>query len=258
LRLAGKSVVVTGGARGIGLASVRALLARDARVTIVARSRESVDEAVARLDPGAAVTTVAADLTTGRGCRAMAAAALESCGTIDALFTNAGVYSEAAVEEVDEDGWTEIVDANLKSTFFSIQAALPALRRSRGAIVTMSSYHGLVGVPGVSVYGAAKAGVVGLTRSLALELAPTVRVNCIAPGYVETEKLLAREDREALTAAFAAETPVGRVGRSDEIAAALLFALESEFLNGAVLSVDGGRCAGPWTEPNLPQATTTG
>ena len=245
MEIEGKSVIVTGGARGIGLACARELLERGARVTIAASSESSIGEAVAQLGEREDLATVASDLATVEGCRAVAQAALGAFGAINVLFTNAGLYAEADVSETDEQLWDAVIDTNLKSTFFCIQAALPELERARGVIVTMSSFNGVTGIAGnVGVYGAAKAGVINLTRALALDLAPTVRVNCIAPGFVETEKLLARENVEELTKIYSQITPLGRVARREEIAHALVFAIENDFLTGTTLNIDGGRSAG--------------
>jgi NAD(P)-dependent dehydrogenase (short-subunit alcohol dehydrogenase family) len=244
--LEGKSVVVTGGARGIGRACARELLERGARVTICATSEESIADATANLNAGDRLATVVADVATVAGCEATVAAARESFASVDALVANAGLYLEAPMETVDEVLWDRVIDTNLKSAFFCVQAALPDLIAARGAVVTISSYHGLNGVAGVSVYGAAKAGVCQMTKALALELAPDVRVNCIAPGYIWTEKLDSLGDADQMDEKFSAETPAGRVGQPREIAEAVTFALENEFVNGTILNVDGGRVAGPF------------
>ena len=240
-----KTVVVTGGARGLGLAAAQLFLERGARVVIGARRSESLVSAVEVLDGGDRVTTVASDVCTVAGCRAVAAAALDAFGAIDVLFTNAGVYGTADVEEMSEELWDEIVDSNMKGTFFCVQAALPALRRARGVVIAMASDAGLVGVRGgCSAYGAAKAGIVNLTRQLALDLAPEVRVNCIAPGFIATEKLLAREDADAVIGRLGEITPLRRLGTPADVALAVTYAAESDFMTGAIISLDGGLTAG--------------
>jgi NAD(P)-dependent dehydrogenase (short-subunit alcohol dehydrogenase family) len=245
VNIEGRSIVVTGGARGIGLQTARELLARGAKVTITATSEESLTEARERLGSADRLATAASDLATPDGCRTAVAGALDAFGFVDGLFTNAGLYAEASVDEMTEELWDRIIDTNLKSAFFTIQAALPSLREARGAIVTMSSYNGVDGVRGnVSAYGAAKAGVINMTRALALDLAPEVRVNAIAPGFVETEKLLAISDAEAVIEMLGRMTAVGRIAQGAEIAHAVVFALENEFLTGATINIDGGRCAG--------------
>jgi hypothetical protein len=136
MEIAGKTVVVTGGARGLGFASARACLERGARVVIGARHERSLATAVERLDGGDRVAAVVSNVATVAGCRAVADAALAAFGALDVLFTNAGTYATADVEEMSEELWDSILDSNLKATFFCIQAALPALSRARGAVVT--------------------------------------------------------------------------------------------------------------------------
>ena len=245
MELAGRSIIVTGGARGIGLATAQVLLARGARVTIGATSEKSLSAARVALGDPPELATVASDVSTLPGCRAVAEAAADAFGEIDALFTNAGVYAESPVENVTEELWDRVIDTNLKSTFFCIQAALPSLRARRGAIVTMSSYNGVDGVSGnASIYGAAKAAIINLTRALALDLAPDVRINAIAPGFIQTEKLREHPEAETIVEALAQMTPLRRIGRGAEVAHAVVFALENEFLTGATITLDGGRSAG--------------
>jgi meso-butanediol dehydrogenase/(S,S)-butanediol dehydrogenase/diacetyl reductase len=222
-------VVVTGGAR----------------VTTCATSDESIDRAEQALGANAALRMLVADVATPSGALAVVEVAREAFGSVDALFANAGLYAEAAVDEMTEELWDRIIDTNLKSAFLSVQAALGDLRAAKGTVVTMSSYNGLVGVGGgTSAYSAAKAGVAHLTRQLALDLAPDVRVNCIAPGFIETEKLRALDRADEVIAELGRMTPVQRIGRPEEVSHALLFALENEFLNGAVITLDGGISVG--------------
>lgn len=244
MEIQGKSVIVTGGGRGIGLTCARVLLERGARVTVGASNEASIRNALSTLGERDELAGVVSDVSTVDGCREVVEGAVAAFGGIDVLFTNAGVYIEADVAEMSEPAWDTVIDTNLKSAFFCIQAALPELRKTRGAIVTMSSYNGVAGIPGaISAYGAAKAGVINLTRALALDLGPDVRINCIAPGFVETEKLLARSNAGELIEMYSRMTPVGRIATREEIAHALVFAIENEFLHGATLNIDGGRCA---------------
>jgi NAD(P)-dependent dehydrogenase (short-subunit alcohol dehydrogenase family) len=244
VRLENRSIIVTGGARGIGLVIARTLLDRGARVTIGATSQASLDEANEGLGPSDRLASVAADLRFPEGGQTVAAGARNAFGTIDALVANAGLYDQGSADAMTEERWDRVIDTNLKSTFFSIQAALPALRHAGGAVVVISSYNGVAGARGdVSAYGAAKAGLINLTRALALDLAPDIRVNAIAPGYVETEKLLALDGAEEIIEALSRETPLGRLVRREEIAHAVVFALENEALTGTTINIDGGRSA---------------
>jgi NAD(P)-dependent dehydrogenase (short-subunit alcohol dehydrogenase family) len=245
MNLDGRSIIVTGAGRGIGLVAARYLLERGARVTICATTEASASKAADNLSAGDRLAFVTADVSTPAGAQAVVDEAKASFGSIDGLFTNAGAYAEGAIETLAADAWDAAFAANVRSCFLTIQAALPALREAGGAIVTMSSINGVTGLPGgASAYGAAKAAVVNLTRTLALELASKIRVNCIAPGFVETEKLVDRSDAAELREALGRKTPLGRIGRPEEIAHALVFALENDFLTGATINIGGGLSAG--------------
>lgn len=245
VNLAERTVVVTGGSRGLGLAAARLFLEGGARVVIGARHPASLEAGLRLLDAGDRVASIASDVSTVAGCEAVAAAAVSAFGGIDVFFANAGVYATAAIEEMKEDMWDEIVDSNLKATFFCVQAALPWLRAARGVVLTMASDAGVVGVRGgCSAYGAAKAGIVNLTKQLALDLAPDVRVNCVAPGYIATDQLLARSDAAGLVQSLSSITPLQRIGTPEEVARAALYAIESDFMTGAVINLDGGITSG--------------
>ena len=192
MELEGKSVLITGGSRGIGLETARRFLSLGARVAIGGVQPENVARAVAELGGGDRVTSVVADVSTADGCARTVGAAAVAFGGLDALFANAGNYDSTGLEDVTEEQWDRTMAIDLKGTFFCVQAALPWLRAARGAVVTMGSDAGLRGLRGGwAAYCAAKGGVVNLTRQLALDLAPDVRVNCVAPGPVATEHLFA-------------------------------------------------------------------
>jgi NAD(P)-dependent dehydrogenase (short-subunit alcohol dehydrogenase family) len=193
---------------------------------------------------------VAADVSTVAGCDAAVAAALDAFGRLDVLFTNAGSYESAPLGEVTEQMWDRTIDTHLKGTFFCAQAALPALRAARGCVVTMASDAGLLGLRGGwAAYCAAMGGVVNLTRQLAVDLAPDIRVNAVAPGPVGTERLYqdlsgaAYGGFEAATDAVQAVTetlPLRRIVEPEEIARAVFFLAGMTSMTGAVLSVDAG------------------
>jgi NAD(P)-dependent dehydrogenase (short-subunit alcohol dehydrogenase family) len=242
-------VLVTGGSRGIGLATAARFLEAGASV-LIARSEESLRSAAGRLGHGDRVRRVAADVSTVAGCDAAVAAALDAFGRLDVLFTNAGSYESAPLGEVTEQMWDRTLDTHLKGTFFCAQAALPALRAARGCVVTMASDAGLLGLRGGwAAYCAAMGGVVNLTRQLAVDLAPDIRVNAVAPGPVGTERLYqdlsgaAYGGFEAATDAVQAVTetlPLRRIVEPEEIARAVFFLAGMTSMTGAVLSVDAG------------------
>jgi NAD(P)-dependent dehydrogenase (short-subunit alcohol dehydrogenase family) len=246
----GRSVLVTGGSRGIGLATARRFLAAGANVTIGGLDPGRLDEARNALDDDGRLATVAADVGTAKGCRATVDAALGAFGRLDVLFTNAGNYEAAPLEELDEDLWDRTIDTHLKGTFFCVQAAVPALREAGGCIVTMGSDAGLLGFRGGwAAYCAAMGGVLGLMRQLAVDLAPQVRVNAVAPGPVGTEHLYADlagasyggfEQVEDAAAAVIESVPLKRMITPEEVAEAVVFLASAASMTGAILSVDGG------------------
>ena len=246
----GRAVLITGGSRGIGLATAGRFLKADASVMITGRSGETLAAVQAELSRPDRLRTVAADVSTVGGCRSAVEAALDSFGRLDVLFTNAGSYEAAPVAEVTEDMWDRTIDTHLKGTFFCVQAGAPALAETRGCVVTMASDAGLLGFRGGwAAYCAAMGGVVNLTRQLAVDLAPEVRVNALAPGPVGTQHLyddLASasyggfEETGDAVAAVTDTVPMRRIIEPDEIARAVLFLAGMESMTGSVLSVDGG------------------
>ena len=254
MELDGRSVLITGGSRGIGLETARRFLEQGARVAIGGVQPENMTRAVDALGGGDRVASVVADVSSADGCRRSVAAAVEAFGGLDVLFTNAGNYDSVGVEDVTEEAWDRTMAIHLKGTFFCVQAALPWLRAARGVVVTMGSDAGLRGLRGGwAAYCAAKGGAVNLTRQLALDLAPEVRVNCVAPGPVATEHLFADlaadtyggvEGSDDPAKALADTLPTGKLITPEEVADAVLFLATNESLTGSVLSLDGGSTAG--------------
>ncbi|HSS63659.1 MAG TPA: SDR family oxidoreductase, partial [Gammaproteobacteria bacterium] len=228
-----KCVLVTGSSRGIGRATAAAFLQRGARVAINGRTGESVAAAIARLGASDQVTPAPGDVSTRAGCEAIVNAAIAGLGGIDILVNGAGVAYHASIEDSDEALWDRTVDINLKGTFFCSRAALPVLRGRRGNIVNLASDAGLIGERGLSVYCASKGGVVNLTRAMALDLAPQVRVNCVCPGYVDTD-MVRRDHIERSDDPDSAErevnesAPMKRMARPEEIATAILYLASSD------------------------------
>jgi NAD(P)-dependent dehydrogenase (short-subunit alcohol dehydrogenase family) len=246
----GRSVLITGGSRGIGLAAARLFLSLGANVTIGGRDPERLEAARASLAGGDRVSTVAADVASIQGCRATVGAAAEAFGRLDVLFTNAGDYRAAPIGQIDEEVWDRTIDTHLKGTFFCIQAALPMLREASGSVVTMASDAGLLGLRGGwAAYSAAKGGVVNLTRQLAVDLAPVVRVNAVAPGPVGTEHLFQDLEEASYGGVETAEDPVRavvdtlplkRLISPEEVAEAVVFLASNGAMTGAILNVDAG------------------
>ncbi len=251
MEFANKCVLVTGSSRGIGRATAVAFLERGARVAINGRTGESVAAAMSYLGANDRVISAPGDLSTVAGCEAVVNAAIAGLGGIDVLVNGAGVAYHATIENSVEEIWDRTLDVNLKGTFFCSSAALAMLREREGAIVNIASDAGLLGERGLAVYCASKGGVVNLTRAMALELAPRVRVNCVCPGYVDTDMVRRdyidqADDPEAAEREVNEVAPMKRMAQPDEIAKAILYLASSDagFITGAALPIDGGSTAG--------------
>jgi len=248
---AGKLVLITGASRGIGYAAAKEFLALGARVAVNGRTEQSVALAITELDGGDRLVAAPGSIRSVEGCEAMVRTAIEDLGGLDVLVNNAGVCIDSTIEESDETIWDETLNVNLKGTFFCVRAALPALRKKGGAIVNMASVAGLQGSAEGAVYSASKGGVVNLTRALAMELAPDIRVNCVCPGWVDTDMLRreyvdlaadpAAAEREAIE-----EAPLKRVATPEEVAKAIAYlaSRDARFITGVALPMDGGISAG--------------
>ena len=244
MRLQNKIALLTGGNRGIGLATARLFVSEGAQVIIAARDRDS-GEAAARELGGLFVST---DVRVAADCERTVAAARHTYGRLDVLVNGAGViYRNRTVDQTTEDEWDAVMDTNVKGAFLMCKYALPLLRESRGNIVSIASYVGLVGFKGAAAYTASKAALVNLTRTLALDHAPEgIRANCVCPGSVATEMIFEAwkqyGDVEEAKKVWAAKHPLGRIAAPEEIARAILFLASDEatFITGVALPVDGG------------------
>ncbi|MET3132145.1 3-hydroxybutyrate dehydrogenase [Oxalobacteraceae bacterium GrIS 1.11] len=253
LALAGRHALVTGGGRGIGYACARALLERGASVTLAGRDAAQLEAAAAQLRPFGIVACEPLDVTDNDAVLAAFARAAERLGRIDILVNNAGQAASAPFGKTDAALWQQMLAVNLTGVFHCMQAALPAMLEARwGRIVNVASTAGLVGYRYVSAYVAAKHGVVGLTRALALEVASKgVTVNAVCPGYTETEivrqalaNIVARTGRSEAEARaeLAAGNPQQRLVQSEEVAGAVAWLClpESAAMNGQSIAVAGG------------------
>jgi NAD(P)-dependent dehydrogenase (short-subunit alcohol dehydrogenase family) len=248
---AGKKVLITGASRGIGYATAQEFLTLGARVAVNGRTEQSVATAITELGGGDRLVPAPGSVGTADGCASIVKTAIKGLDGLDVLVNNAGVAIDSTIEKTDEAIWDETLDVNLKGTFFCVRAALPALRNNGGAIVNVASVDGLQGSVEGAVYCASKGGVVNLTRALAMELAPNIRVNCVCPGWVDTDMLRrdyvdladdpAAAEREAIE-----EAPLKRVATPEEIAKAVAYLAshEARFITGVALPIDGGGSAG--------------
>jgi NAD(P)-dependent dehydrogenase (short-subunit alcohol dehydrogenase family) len=235
-QLDGKLAVITGAARGIGLAVARRFLAEGASVVITDIREKELQEAAAGLEGD--VTAVAADITDVADIDRLYAPIRERGRTIDVLVANAGIDYSAPVDQVTEEGFDLLVNVNFRGTFFTLQRALPIFSPS-GSVIFMGSVSAAGGYPEIGVYSGTKAALRALTRSLVAELGDRgIRVNTLSPGPIETEMLQQYPGGvENLP-----HVPLGRLGRPEEIASAALFLAsdESSFVTGVELFADGG------------------
>jgi 3-oxoacyl-[acyl-carrier protein] reductase len=249
--IAGRAVVVTGGSRGIGKGIASVFGRNGAKVLITGRDAEAARaaaeelhaEAQAAQSPGE-VSYVLADVASREDCRRVAAIAQERLGGVDVLCANAGIFPDGRLEDLTEDDLDQVFGVNLKGTFLSVQACLPALAASgHGRVILTSSITGpITGFPGWTHYGASKAGQLGFMRTAAIEFASRgITVNAVLPGNIATEGLasLGKEYEAGMTSAI----PMRRLGTVDEIGYAALFLAtdEAAYITGQSIVVDGGQ-----------------
>lgn len=238
--LSGRTALVTGASGGIGGAVARALAAQGARVVLSGTRRPALDALAAELGPDAAV--VAADLATAEGAKALLTEAEAAAGSIDILVNNAGLARDGLVMRTTDADWQTVIDVDLTAGFRLARGALRGMMKRRwGRIIGISSIIGVTGNAGQAAYAAAKAGMIGMTKSLAKEVASRgITANCIAPGFIETEmtRELAERGKDSMLAAI----PAGRFGSGADVAVCVVFLASEEagYVTGQTLHVNGG------------------
>jgi NAD(P)-dependent dehydrogenase (short-subunit alcohol dehydrogenase family) len=248
MRLTDRVALITGGNRGIGLATARLFAQEGARVMLFARDQakgESEAESISN------ARFVQGDVTKAEDCRRAVEESIQALGGLDILVNCAGIiFRNRTIEQTTEEEWDATFDVNVKGAFLMCKYAMPHLRERKGCIVNLSSYVGLVGFRGASAYAASKAAIINLTRSMALDHAREgIRVNAVCPGSVDTEMIHAAWEKfgdvEEARRLWSEKHPLGRIAQPEEVAQAILFLAsdDASFITGAALAVDGGLTA---------------
>ena len=227
------TVMITGGSRGIGAEAVRQFAARGDRVYFL---YEKEHEKAAEVSSQTGATAICCDVADGEGVRA----AFQNIPSVDILVCNAGIVHYGLMSMMEEQQWDRIFDVNVKGIYHCVNAAMPSfLQKHAGCIITVSSMWGQVGASCEVAYSATKGAVIAMTKALAQELGPSgIRVNCVAPGVILTD-MCASVSSETLEE-LKEQTPVGRNGTPRDVAKAMLYLADAEFVTGQVLAVNGG------------------
>lgn len=248
MKLKDKVAIVTGSSKGIGEGIARVFVQEGAKVAITCRTEDAgrkMAEALAKL--GGTVAFFKTDVTKSGDIQNLIAKVVRQFGRLDILVNNAGYHISKNAEETSEEEWEFIVNTNLRSTFLCSKYAIPHLRKTRGAIINISSMVGLVGQPNAAAYSATKGGQIAMTKNMAIDFAPDgIRVNVICPGWIQTPLVEdwfgQQKDPKAARKYIYSQHPLGRIGTIEECgqAAAFLASAEASFITGSVITIDGG------------------
>ncbi|AWN19601.1 3-oxoacyl-[acyl-carrier-protein] reductase [Streptococcus sobrinus] len=240
MELSKKNVFITGSTRGIGLAIAHKFASQGANIVLNGRSAIS-DELLDQFsDYDVKVVAISGDVSDSADANRMVAEAIEALGSVDVLVNNAGITNDKLVLKMTEEDFEKVLKINLTGAFNMTQAVLKPMSKARqGAIINMSSVVGLMGNVGQANYAASKAGLLGLTKSVAREVAGrNVRVNAIAPGFIESDMTDAIPEKAKQ--AMIAQVPMKRIGQAEEVAQVVAFLASQEYLTGQVIAIDGG------------------
>ena len=240
MELKDKNVFVTGSTRGIGLAIARQFASFGANVVLNGRSEISQDLIDSFKDYPVEVIAISGDVSNFDDAKRMVDEAISKLGSVDILVNNAGITNDKLMLKMSESDFESVLKVNLTGAFHMTQSVLKPMTRARqGAIINMSSVVGLTGNVGQANYAASKAGLIGLTKSVAREVAARgIRVNAIAPGFIESDMTDAIPEK--MQEAILAEIPMKRIGKAEEVASVAVFLAQQDYLTGQVIAIDGG------------------
>ena len=242
---AGKTATVTGSSRGVGRATALRLAEAGANVVVnyLTNEAEALETAEACINKGVSAFAVQADVSEFSGAQEIAKQALERFGRIDLLVCNAGIWDGAPIEDMSEEVWNKVINTNLKSAWAMSKACVPAMKKqSSAAIVMVSSTAGQRGEANYSNYAASKGGQISFTKALATELAPKIRVNAVAPGWIETAMVREVFEDEEYKESVLKSIPLNRMATTDDVALSICFLLSdwARHITGEILNINGG------------------